>query len=131
MPRREITQTGPAVSAARSSLLAPIEKWLTAGEIESLPEISIDTVLRVAAERREVQRAHRLYAELRHIGREPPGAQDSAEWLVYRALLYANGRHRLRLSRLVRRTGLGRADLLAAARRLREQGYLRFGVEGR
>jgi hypothetical protein len=122
------------VSAARSrmtSLLAPIEKWLTVEEIESLGEVSIETALEIAAERRERQRAHRLYAELRHNCREPPRDQRSAEWRVYSALLYANSQHRLRLSGLVRRTGLPRAELLAAVRRLREQGYLQFGVERR
>jgi DNA-binding SARP family transcriptional activator len=125
---------GSKAAAARSrmtSLVAPIETWLTVEELENLREVSLETLLKIAAERRERQRAQRLYAQLRHSGREPPGGPASAEWRVYRTLLYANSQHRLRLSGLVRRTGLPRAELLAAVRRLREQGYLQFGVERR
>jgi hypothetical protein len=122
------------VSNALSGLTPPvprIERWLTIDEIENLPEVRIDAALRVAAERRELQRAQRLYAELCRGAAEPPARPRSDEWCVYRTLLYANSRHRLRLSRLVRLSGLPRERLLAAVRRLREQGYLRFGVEKR
>ena len=112
------------------SLAAPIESWLTAAEIEAQRrELSIETVFEIAAERREFRRTRRLYAQLRLSGREPPQRSRSAEWQVYRTLLYANSQHRLRLSGLVRRTGLPREQLLAAVRRLRELGYVQFGVE--
>jgi hypothetical protein len=112
-------------------LVAPIGSWVAAGEIDDPRELGLEGLLKVAAERRELRRTRRLYAELRHSCREPLVPRQSAEWLVCRTLLYANDQHRLRLSGLVRRTALPRQELLACVRRLREQGYLRFGIERR
>lgn len=113
------------------ALLAPIEKWPTADETGDPRQSRHQTALEMAAERRELRRARRLYAVPRDTFHEPPGEEGSAERRVHLALLYANGRRCLRFNELVRRTGLPPPQLLAAVRRRREQGYVQFGVEGR
>jgi hypothetical protein len=112
-----------------ASLVAPIGNSLTVERIDDPREQGLEGLFKVAAERRELRRRRRLYAQLCHSCRQPLVPRHSADWLVYRTLLYANGQHRLRLSGLVRRTALPREELLACVRRLREQGYLTFGIE--
>jgi hypothetical protein len=125
-----MTSTKPFAARARmASLVAPIGSWRALEEIEDPRELGLEGLLKLAAERRELRRSRRLYAQLCHSCRQPLVPRHSPEWLVYRTLLYANGQHRLRLSGLVRRTGLPREELLACVRRLREQGYLTFGIE--